>query len=84
MTEQRIEMGMSAQNLAAACDVPDPGRVVRVTFDGVPRFVYGDGRVFELPPITVAGCADGSGAIELSCLVDRHQTAVIGDHGPSM
>ena len=47
------EAGALARARAVACDVPDPGMVVRVTFDGQPVFHYDDGREpFVLPPLT--------------------------------
>ena len=49
---ERDETDVPARARAAECNVPDPDRVVRVTFDETPRFHYDDGRPpFELPPL---------------------------------
>lgn len=47
---ERYEAGALARARAVECEVPDPGAVIRVTFDEVPAFHYDDGRpAYELP-----------------------------------
>jgi hypothetical protein len=49
---ENFEAGALARIRAEECDVPDPERVIRVTFDGAPVFHYDDGRpVYQLPAI---------------------------------
>lgn len=47
---ENYEGGALARARAVECGVPDPERVIRVTFDGAPVFYYDDGRpAYELP-----------------------------------
>jgi hypothetical protein len=53
---ENYDAGALARARAGECCVPDPERVIRVTFDGVPVFHYDDDRpAFEPPTINDAG-----------------------------